>query len=170
MMQWSGNWQHAVVGYNARGDTFSNHPASGFEVVKTAVACPNKLLYKVPWNNIVYKISPPPDFKRQQQKKCNVYMRNLERIENEEVIMRVIEQLEPCPCIDWQAQRDWNRFRSELSNGFCFVQRFAIEVSELEGKFTQQCCYAPRGLDNIVLILEYNIIHFYCLVLKRKVH
>ena len=96
-----------------------------------------------------------------------MYMKNLERIESEEVIMRVIEQLEPCPCIDWQAQRDWNRFRSELSHGFCFVQRFAVEVPEFEGKFTQQCCYAPRGLDNIVLVIEN---HSYYLVLKRKVH
>ena len=144
MMQWSGNWQHAVVGYNARGDTFSNHPASGFEIVKTAVACPNNLLYKVPWNNIVYKISPPPDFEVEQRIKCRkLYKKDFKTIGS---VNQVIEQLEPCPCNAWQAQRDWGRFRSELSNGFCFVQRIAVELWRF--KFTQQCCYEPRGLDN----------------------
>ena len=147
MLEWSGNWQHAVVGINARGDTFSNHPASGFKVVKTAVACPNNLLYKVPWSNIVYKISPPPNFEKEQRMKCQkLYKEDLKTIGSEGDIKQVLKQLEPCPCSAWQARRDWGRFRSELSNGFCFVQRIAVELWGF--KFTQQCCYAPTGLDN----------------------
>ena len=144
MMGWSGLWQHAVVGYNARGNSYTNHPASGFDVIRTAVACPNNLLHQVPWNNIVYKISPHPDLKAILKQQCT----KLFRLDYYKEIPSqspkdISEKLEPCPCTVWQARRDWGRFRPEFSQGLCYIQRFTLRVRS--GRFTQKCCYAPLG-------------------------
>ena len=150
MMGWSGYWQHAVVGYNGRGNSYTNHPASGFDVISTAVACPNNLFYKVPWNNIVYKISPPPDQKEIKTLSCQWWAKILDtgllKISDDDV-EQISKQLELCPCTAWQAWRDWGRFRRDFSEGLCFVQRstFVQQVEDLEQKFTQKCCYAAWG-------------------------
>ena len=149
MMGWSGLWQHAVVGYNARGSSYTNHPASGFDVISTAVACPNNLLYQVPWSNIVYKISNPPDQKRTLIEHCNSLLSKDYRVVRlrDNNIYDISEMLEPCPCTAWQAWRDWGRFRREFSQGLCFVQRstFVQPARGSEKQFTQKCCYAPWG-------------------------
>ena len=147
MMGWSGYWQHAVVGYNGRGNSYTNHPASGFDVISTAVACPNNLLYQVPWNNIVYKISPPPDQKMMLVQQCNGLFRLDYRIVRLRRFNDISEKLEPCPCTAWQAWRDWGRFRRDFSHGLCFVQRSTVpqQTSGGEKQFTQKCCYAPWG-------------------------
>ena len=149
MMGWSGLWQHAVVGYNARGNSYTNHPASGFDVISTAVACPNNLLYQVPWSNIAYKISPPPDQKRTLIEQCNNLLSKDYRVVRlrDNNIYDISEMLEPCPCTAWQAWRDWGRFRREFSQGLCFVQRSTLvqPARGSEKQFTQKCCYAPWG-------------------------
>ena len=145
MMGWSGYTQHAVVGYNARGDSFTNHPVSGFEVINTAVACPNNLFYQVAWSNIVYKISQPPDFKRNQLFECFRLIGEDNKHGSNNIIEAISGQLEPCPCSAWQAMRDWGRFRSEQSQGLCFIQRFPLVLDSSKTKFTQECCYRPWG-------------------------
>ena len=148
LMQWSGYWRHAIVGYNARGSLFENHPASGIEVISTAVACPNKIHYQVPWSNLVYKISPPPDFRSSKIIKCReLYQEDLKKWGEEEDMIEISQKLEPCPCSVQQAWRDWGRFHAERSRGLCFLQRIPLLVERdgLEGKFTQQCCYTPQG-------------------------
>ena len=143
MMGWSGYTQHAVVGYNARGDTFTNHPVSGFELINTAVACPNNLFYQIAWSNIVYKISQPPDFKNNQIFKCRRLLGGDIRMHGRNSMIEAIAgQLEPCPCSAWQAWRDWGRFHSEQSRGLCFMQRFPL-VLDNGMEFTQECCYKP---------------------------
>ena len=149
MMGWSGYWQHAVVGYNGRGNSYTNHPASGFDVISTAVACPNNLLYQIPWSSIVYKISPPRDLIILLQQQCDELINQDNRVVRlrSNNLNDISEKLEPCPCTAWQAQRDWGRFRQELSQGLCFLQRTTVlqQTSGGEKRFTQKCCYAPWG-------------------------
>ena len=142
-MEWTGYWQHGVVGYNAKGEHYENHPASGFEVVGTAVACANDF-YGTSWNNLMYKMSFPRDLTLKTRKEC----RDTNRIDSQRIpalISEIAERLEPCPCTPWQAWRDWGRFRWDWNNQLCFVQRFPVEVEVEEGTayFTQQCCYSP---------------------------
>ena len=153
MMGWSGLWQHAVVGYNARGNSYTNHPASGFDVISTAVACPNNLFYQVPWSNIVYKISPPPGQREIYLQTCRSWAKRFDpgllKI-NDDDVEEISKQLEPCPCTAWQAWRDWGRFRRDFTEGLCFIQRstFSQQMEDLELKFTQKCCYAAWGYVN----------------------
>ena len=144
-MQWTGYWQHGVVGYNAKGDYYDNHPASGFEVVGTAVACANDL-YGTPWNNLIFKTSLPRDFELNAKKEC----RDTFRLDSQRIqapISEIERSLEPCPCTLWQAQRDWARFSLDWNNYLCYVQVFPVQVEVKEGTayFTQQCCYSPSG-------------------------
>ena len=144
-MEWTGYWQHGVVGYNAKGEHYDNHPASGLEVVGTAVACANDL-YGTPWNNVIFKTSIPPGITSKRRGECqHIYWTDDQRIPSP--VSEIGKSLEPCPCTLWQAQRDWARFSLDWNNYLCFVQRFPVEVEVEEGTayFTQQCCYSPRG-------------------------
>ena len=145
-MQWTGYWQHGVVGYNAEGEFYDNHPASGFEVVNNSVACANDM-YGSPWSNVLYKISLAPDYQLKAKRKCLMMIRKdeerLQSIGND-----VQERLEPCPCSIWQAEGDFGRFQKEGFNGTCYVQRFPLRVNSPEGAafFSQECCYSAKGL------------------------
>ena len=143
MMQWTGYWRHAVVGYNARGTTYRNHPAAGFDIVGTAVACPNTLLHKTPWHNLVYKISPPPGIDKRQQIMC-LELYGLDKNRWGSQIDIIASGLLNCPCSAAQAWRDRGRYRQELSSRLCFVQIFPniTSINGIEGAFTQKCCYA----------------------------
>ena len=144
-MQWTGYWKHGVVGYNAKGDYYENHPAAGYDVVGVSVACANDL-YGTPWNNLIFKTSLPPDFKLTAKKECQaMYKSDQQRIQTS--ISIIGEILEPCPCTLWQVWRDWARFRWDWNNYLCFAQRFPVQVALAEGTayFTQQCCYASWG-------------------------
>ena len=144
-MEWSGFWQHGVVGYNAKGEFYENHPASGFEVVNRSVACTNDM-YGTPWSNVLYKISNTPDYQLIAKKKCLIQIReDKERLQN--VGSNVGEQLEPCPCSMWQAEGDFGRFQKEGFNENCYVQRFPLKVNAPEGTafFSQECCYSTEG-------------------------
>ena len=143
-MEWTGYWQHGVVGYNAKGDYYDNHPASGFDVVGIAVACANDL-YGTPWNNVIFKTSLPRDFTLNAKKECrDTFRTDSQRIQTP--ISEIGSSLEPCPCTLGQAQRDWARFSWDWSNYLCYVQRFPVRVEVEEGPayFTQQCCYSPE--------------------------
>ena len=138
-MQWSGIWKHAVVGYTDSGDYYENHPASGYEIVDTVVACKNQFCGDER-SNLVYKLSQSIDFVSQQMLECNKkYNQDTKETGDFAAIQDIASLLEPCPCTLWQAWRDWGRFRSQ--SNLCFVQR----TSPMNTSYTQQCCYAPWG-------------------------
>ena len=152
-LEWTGYWRHGVVGYNANGEHYDNHPASGFEVVGTSIACSN-YFNGTPWSNVIFKTSIPPDFVLMAKKECQIrFQRDQKRIQSS--IGQIEQLLEPCPCTFFQAWTDWARFRwdwvnLDWINFICFVQRFPVsrEVEEGTAYFTQQCCYSPWGLVN----------------------
>ena len=173
LMQWSGYWRHAVVGYNAHGDFFDNHPLSGLDQIDTAVACPNNISFQVPWNNLVYKISPPPDYKNAQIVKfLDLYQKDVNILSPEEVI-DISEKLEPCPCSGLQAWRDWGRFRfdwfhSDWYRRICFLQRFPIVRSD--GSFTQRCCYGLVEYCLFCIFITFILTNLLHAVLDGLVH
>ena len=88
-----------MVGYNARGEFFENHPLSGLDLIDTAVACANNVHFQVPWNNLVYKISPPPDYKKTQIIKClDLHQKDVKKLGPEDNVIDISQKLEPCPC------------------------------------------------------------------------
>ena len=55
-LNWAGN---AVIGFNAGGDYFTNHPLSGL-TTSNLVACIHQFEGSE-WNNIIYNLIPNPD-------------------------------------------------------------------------------------------------------------
>ena len=132
-MGWSGYWIYATVGYNANGEYFRNHPASGYEEVTEAVSCRNTFC-NVSVSNLVYKLSLPPTYTTLQRKACtSLYIEDLEQPN----IGLGTTQLEACPCTWGQAWADQTRFVWSQDSRLCFVQRFPKEGTT----YAQQCCY-----------------------------
>ena len=138
MMQWSGYWLHAVVGYNANGDHFRNHPASGYSEIANAVACQNTYC-NVSTSSLQYKLSLPPSFSDQKKTRClDIYNEDIQIVGEQQSVLDISSHLEPCPCTWWQAWRDRGRFAWQWSDYLCFIQRFPSNQSTS----IQQCCYS----------------------------
>ena len=151
-MQWSGIWNHAVVGYTDSGDYYENHPASGYDIVDTVVACQGQFC-GFETTNLMYQLSQSTEFVTQQKQEC-MKMYNADKNEFGD-FSDVQGSLEPCPCNLLQAWRDWGRFRSQRRNRRCFVQR-------TRSVNTQQCCYAPSGYGAPISCTNFNSVVFTC--------
>ena len=132
-MQWSGIWDHAVVGYTDSGDYYESHPASGYDVVDTVVACQSQLC-GFETTNLVYQLSQSTEFATQQRQECD----KIYKADRSEFGDVTSEYLQPCPGTLLQAQRDWGRFRRQRNDRHCYVERTSTSP-------VQQCCYAPMG-------------------------
>lgn len=133
MMEWSGLYRHATVGFNAFGEHYFNHRLSGFSVVNT-IACEGPADSE--WNNVMYRLSLSVDDVQQARATCRrTLFSDIEQFGAE--IAR--QNSQPCPCTIWQAFRD-RRFRfsfDSLSSGYCFYERFNRGPLNL-------CCYSLR--------------------------
>lgn len=135
MMQWSGVFTHAVVGYNAFGRDFANHPLSGSADI-TDIACENEER-NTDWSNQLFRIGDSRDLIQQQRAECT-------RRISEDVAMfgnipsAVALNAEPCPCSLFQAVFD-RRFTFNFEIGLCLIQRFPSIRSGVAA--TQLCCY-----------------------------
>eukprot|EP00731_Ephydatia_muelleri_P009511 Em0005g97a len=133
LMQWSGFWTFATVGYNANGAYFRNHPASGYDVISEAVACQN-MFCNVSVSNVVYQLSQVPSYASLQRQLCYaLYLDDLGQLD----LSKASSQLEPCPCSWGQAWIDQSRFIWSRDARLCFVQRFPKEGTT----YVQRCCY-----------------------------
>lgn len=121
------------MGYNANGEYFKNHPASGYDVVAEAVACQN-MFCNVSVSNLVYTLSLPPSYTSLQRKACSdKYTSDVKQLD----IATARLQLEPCPCTWGQAWVDQSRFIRSQDFPLCFIQRFPKQGTT----YAQQCCY-----------------------------
>ena len=144
-MEWSRSPdRHAVVGYNAFGLQFQNHPLSGTPDILT-IACENQPYTN--WSNQVYQLpSISPDEQQLLRRECMSLHSNdaTDRVS----IQTVASIVQPCPCSIFQAFLD-RRFAFDFSNtvsrdflSFCFIQRF---ISRFNILFAGQlCCYSVR--------------------------
>ena len=136
---WSGYWDgwRAVVGYNANGDYYKNHPASGYDTLPEAVSCQNKAC-GTDTSNLFYNLSLPLSAVDKIRSDCiNLYDEDVALHGDNVSIANIVAQLEPCPCSIWQVWRDWGRFRWQFSESYCFIQRFPTNLDAV-----QQCCYS----------------------------
>ena len=140
LLEWSGMFRFAVVGFNAFGEYFDNHQLSGFEVIGS-IACENEPYSD--FSNLVYEISLPGDVVQQLRVQClKTHANDIERYTFPEIVnFAAIAQ--PCPCSIFQAFRD-RRFRFapslDVSQGYCFYQTFpTLFIPET---VTQTCCYS----------------------------
>ena len=145
-MQWSsvGENNSAVVGFNAMGEFFYNHPQSGTQNIADAVSCVehsqrSNCINDMESNTIIMMVTQfNCDNITDDEKRliCNCESR-LENDISFDVDI-VVGQLYPCPPTLEQARADAGRFVLQ-NNTFCYVSRETVIV---DGTcFTQQCCY-----------------------------
>ena len=146
MMEWSGLYQHAVIGYNAFGSPFENHPLSGTPDILT-IACENRPYTN--WSNQVYQL---PSISADEQQLLRRECMNLHSNDatDQISIQTVAFTVQPCPCSLFQAFFD-RRFAFDFSNtasrdfsSYCFIQRFPSFIPNVEQiQFARQlCCYS----------------------------
>ena len=139
-MGWSGYWDdwRAIIGYNANGEYYKNHPASGYDNLAEAVSCQNKIC-NVLQSSLVYNLSlPSSDVDKIRSDCINLYDEDVALHGDNASIASIAAQLEPCPCTFWQAWFDFGRFRWQFSEYLCFIQRSPANFTTA----VQQCCYS----------------------------
>ena len=145
MLQWSGLFEHAVIGTNTGSGiegnfpSFQNHPLSSLPQA-TMVACAN-MDRGIQWTDVIYKIGDVSgDVLERNRAECvAMYLQDIQRFQER------LQFGQPCPCSFFQAFRDTrfrlNRFSDE--SYLCYVQRFPTSFGQ-----AQECCYsAERGIS-----------------------
>lgn len=164
-IQWSslGVGNSAVVGYNSRGNYFSNHPFSGFSQISDALSCTfssrrrqrrqsNRLLA---YNNLIFLSTNSTLNSRMRMcsflKKLDIGVLN----SSHQTPMGLANLLLHCPPTIRQAERDCARFirlnnrpDDARHNNYCFVSADlnSHRIANLgEITLTQMCCYNRQG-------------------------
>lgn len=142
MLQWSGLFEHAVIGANVGSGiednfpAFQNHRLSSLPQV-TMVACANQDR-GIQWADLIYKIGDVSDDEAQRNRsECMaIYRRDIELFGNR------FPPVQPCPCSISQAQRDRRFFfnRISIDSAQCFAQRFPL----FRTGAAQECCYSAQ--------------------------
>ena len=143
-MQWSTSGRNsAVIGFNAGGLYYYNHPLSSTEFMREAVACSGRNV-----TNIFFTlpITPNARFIVQRRRCLRKYREDVQLLQNTN-IRNLAAKLEPCPCSLQQALRDIGRFLRQSSTSYCFISTRPVPYNTTDGihlQLTQQCCYDER--------------------------
>ena len=161
-IQWSsvGGSGAAVVGFNAEGDAFHNHPHSGFDSIGEAVSC-------------VVEFGK----RRRRQETINVTRNDITKVYTQEQFAALVRNCDnalredqrvlPIPAVEFERLRDTfglepcpgdiNKLDDELGRFMrqtdiadqCYITTKPIQTSlHLSGESisaTQQCCYDENG-------------------------
>ena len=130
-MQWTGLWSQPVIGFNANGALYYNHPYSSLSNANE-IAC----IYNVVSNYtaVIFKTSSEPGPIQIQRQSCwRWYFDDIRYFQS---VQRFYQYAPSCPCTVYQARFDsrWN-YAGENPLGSCFisdVQNFGVG---------QLCCY-----------------------------
>ena len=157
-MQWStlGQSRAAVVGYNAEGNFFENHPSSGFATVGQTISCGfnqerRKRQDEDPLSRIPMQLPTDDDLKIKAEA-CVARFRmevNLFKINPTRLATALADY--PCPSKLDQAITDAARFVLHTTAPLCYVSsvsRVGNDISESRSitvSATQQCCYDNNG-------------------------
>ena len=155
-IQWSvlGRNKAAVVGFNAGGKYFVNHPLSGYAGVGDAVSCTFDLgkrrKRQITLVNNVGMQLPADKEKVERFEKCNTASEDDKELLNAaQLNVTVLAQmLDPCPCTRRQAIMDRGRFRNQDNiTQDCYVSTNPVELDLYftRSNLTQQCCYDNSG-------------------------
>lgn len=157
-IQWSalGRNRAAVVGYNARGDYYYNHPSSGFSAIGNSVSCTFQLGRRQTRQAIPDSMNsmlelPTDSVTSQIRQSC------LSAINDDEVFLfenrnlqELANMLDPCPPDLKKVRDDFGRFipqPGDFPSSICYVSARPISLQMLTGRIalTQQCCYYVNG-------------------------
>ena len=139
-MQWStsGN-AAAVVGFNAGGIFYHNHPLSGTKLIREAVECSmnniTNIFLTLPTTLGAHIVVPRQCLRKYYE---DVYILSGTDIND------FAERLEPCPCTLRQAILDLGRYIRQNDNSLCYVSSKPLPVRTSTGtsiQLTQQCCF-----------------------------
>ena len=139
-MQWSRSGSNAaVIGFNAGGIYYHNHPLSGSTFIRDAVACTGRNV-----TNMFYTLPTAPNARDiiHRQRCLRKYHEDRRFLQGTDVTT-LSALLDPCPCTLLQAILDLGRYIRQ-SNTFCFVSSRPISYYVPTGRsiqLTQQCCY-----------------------------
>lgn len=142
-MQWSavGNGQPAVVGLNAGGNYFDNHPLSGTHAVGCAVNGQHCFAEDDGSTQSTLLSLPTDPSIRAALRPCTLRYQIDKRFVN---LSSLTPLLEPCPCTLKQAESDCGRFKPQLiGDSQCFVSIREIYANGVSA--SQQCCYSSSG-------------------------
>jgi hypothetical protein len=165
-VQWSalGRNRAAVVGFNAEGNFFGNHPLSGFPAVGDAVSCTFELGKRrrkrqdaeMPPANMLMELPADPELRVKVESCLNAFDFDSGLLllgTTPEQLAMMLESL-PCPCSRGQASNDYGRFIPQKGAPQCYVStepvRLRLLVSDVT--LTQQCCYDANGY--VITIVE----------------
>ena len=153
-LQWSGvgTNQAAVVGFNAEGTYYGNHPLSGFSSIGESVSCPTtsdgrrrkrqqdeqddmtNMFMDLPVNMAL----------NQMRMSCAQWKNDDERFVTLDEIPILAAMLRPCPCTQKQARKDTNFIVFPEAQG-CYLSIGPKIInrtsSDIQLELTQQCCY-----------------------------
>lgn len=155
-IQWSalGRNRAAVVGFNAEGNFFGNHPLSGFSSVGDAVSCTFELGKRrrrqeeeMPPANMLTELPADPELRVKVEDCLNTFDFDAGALLFGTDPEDLAEQLEPCPCSKSQADLDHGRYTRQMGLPQCYVSTKPINVRLLATQITltQQCCYDNNG-------------------------
>lgn len=153
-MQWSnlGHSQAAVVGYNAEGNFFQNHPSSGFATIAEIVSCgANQERRKRQGNGQTRMplLLPRDPEKRRRARRCNLFFdREVSFFMITSDVLATLVADYPCPRKLNQAVADAARFVLHTASPLCYVSsvfRARTFRTVHTATATQQCCYDNTG-------------------------
>ena len=161
-----GNGLSAVVGLNARGTFFDNHPLSGMPDIRCAVnglSCFTGSPSRRKRNSLGRALQnfclPTRINLRNQALQClnRFYRLDIGNIvlngsTPQQTPMEISSMLEPCPCTEHQALEDCGRFKPDPSRARCYITTKPLPLS-LQSRAPgvtalQQCCYHPNGYES----------------------
>ena len=154
-MQWSGLGQSraAVVGYNAEGNFFENHPSSGFATVADTISCGvnqerRRKRQDDPLQRIPMQLPTDPILRMRAQACIRRYLQEINLFQiNPNELADVVNDY-PCPPKLDQAITDAARYVLHTKSPLCYVSsvsRMSDIAEAITVSATQQCCYDDNG-------------------------
>ena len=155
-IQWSalGRNRAAVVGFNAEGDFFGNHPLSGFPAIGDAVSCTFELGKRrrrqddeTPPANMLMELPADPELRVKVESCLTTFDFDTDVLLLGTDAESLAAMLEPCPCARSQADNDHGRFVKQNGAPLCYVSSKPLNIRLLAVgiSLTQQCCYDTNG-------------------------
>lgn len=152
-LQWSGlgRSEGAVVGFNAEGSFYGNHPLSGYPSIGESISCPGSKRRKRQQDgssdatNLLLPM-PADENINAMRALCESHAMNDSMFVTAEEIPNLASIIPPCPCTRKQADNDAN-FMNFPSGSQCYVSQTPNRTTssvQFELVLTQQCCYGSR--------------------------
>ena len=157
-LRWSGvgTNQAAVVGFNAEGTFYGNHPLSGFSSIGESVSCPTssgggrrrRQQDEQDDTTNMFMALPSNRELNEMRASCSQLKNMDEQFVTLNEIPNLAAMLDPCPCTQQQARRDTTFIIfPEVSGCYLSIGPKIItpNSSNIQLELTQQCCYDMRG-------------------------